>query len=386
MKKKILFIIPSLTGGGAEKVLIDVLQNMNNNRYEVTLCLKWQTGPYLKDIPSAVKVCSVHGNDNKLLERTWSVFKKLHLFYVMKKLSLYGIFHALFYKSVFTALFGDEEFDTIVSFMEGESVKYHSYIMNKAVRNISWVHIDLKKKHWSLDFFKNGQDELAAYRKMDKIVCVSEDVKRTFAELYPLLERKCAVVYNPIDHERITREAANRQIEKRKFTICMVGRLNAQKRYDKALEVARRLKQDQYDTDFWILGDGELLPYLKQTVKEYHLEDSFRFLGFIKAPYSYMKTADIFLSTSDAEGFSLTLCEAFCLGTPAVCTATAGPTELIGQSVGGLLTDGDIDSIYNGLKLMIDNESLRKKCSENALEYSRRFDVVDTMRQILEIL
>lgn len=70
-----------------------------------------------------------------------------------------------------------EQFDTIVSFMEGAAVKFHSYIIHKANNNLSWVHIDLKQKHWSLDFFRNEKDEFRVYRKMDKIVFVSEDVK-----------------------------------------------------------------------------------------------------------------------------------------------------------------------------------------------------------------
>lgn len=80
MRKKILFIIPSLTGGGAEKVLIDILQNMDYSLYEVTLCVKWRTGPYLKDIPSKVTLCSVHGNNNLKFEKAWNFFKKIHFF------------------------------------------------------------------------------------------------------------------------------------------------------------------------------------------------------------------------------------------------------------------------------------------------------------------
>lgn len=386
MKKKILFIIPSLTGGGAEKVLVDVLQNMNYEKYDVTLCLKWRTGPYLKDIPHRVTIVSVHGNNNLMLEHAWKIFKKIHLCYILKKLSLYGIFHACFYKSIFTALFGNELFDTIISFMEGEAVKYHSYIVNKAKKNISWIHIDLKKKHWSLDFFRNSREEYCVYQQMEKIICVSEDVKKSVAELYPNIAEKCNVIYNPIDREKIIKIAENRKIHKRKFTICMVGRLNEQKRYDKAIEIAYKLRQEGYEVDFWILGDGELYSALNEKVKEYQLEDSFLFMGFVKPPYSYMKTSDLYLSTSVAEGFSLALCEAFCLGVPAVCTRTAGTKELIGQSSGGLLTNEDIQSIYESVKRMIDDEFFLKQCGQNALSYSQKFDIASTMKQIYQIM
>lgn len=386
MKKKILFIIPSLTGGGAEKVLIDILQNMDYSRYEMTLFLEFRTGPYLKDIPAPVTVHAVHGNGDVRFERTWNFFKKIHLFFLLKKLSLYGLFHKWFYKPVFTRFLKGQEFDTITSFMEGVSVKYHSYIVDKAKRNLSWVHIDLEKKHWSLVFFQNAKEELKCYRKMDNLICVSEDVKQSVENLYPSLSDKCTVVYNLIDRDKIIRLAENQHVQKKKLTICMVGRLNQQKRYDRALEAARRLKQDGYDIDFWILGQGELLPSLKRTAKEYGLEDSFLFLGFVKSPYSYMKAADIYLNTSEAEGFSLTVCEAFCLGLPVVSTATAGPKELIGQSGGGLLTGEDINSIYHGIRQMADDELLRKRCSEKALDYSNKFDVMATMEQIYRLI
>ena len=235
-------------------------------------------------------------------------------------------------------------------------------------------------------FFQNAKEELKCYRKMDNLICVSEDVKQSVENLYPSLSDKCTVVYNLIDRGKIIRLAENQHVQKKKLTICMVGRLNQQKRYDRALEAARRLKQDGYDIDFWILGQGELLPSLKRTAKEYGLEDSFLFLGFVKSPYSYMKAADIYLNTSEAEGFSLTVCEAFCLGLPVVSTATAGPKELIGQSGGGLLTGEDINSIYHGIRQMADDELLRKRCSEKALDYSNKFDVMATMEQIYRLI
>lgn len=386
MKKQILFIIPSLAGGGAEKVLIDLLRHFNYDVYDVTLCLKWMTGPYLKDIPKTVNVISVHGNNNLKLERSWMLFKRIHLFYILKKLSLYGIYHAWFYQKVFTDLLGSKKFDTIVSFMEGEAVKYHSYIMQRAKHNVSWIHIDLKAKHWSLDFFKNSKEEQNIYQLMEKVICVSQDTKSAFDQLYPRLSNKSMVIYNPIDRDLITKLSHKEKIKKRKFTICMAGRLNTQKRYDRALDVARRLKEDHLDVEFWILGDGELLPQLKRKVKEYQLEDSFLFKGFKNPPYSYMKEADLYLSTSDAEGYSLVICEAFCLGIPIVSTATAGPKELIKQSKGGLLANRDAEDLYIKVKRMIEDEALRKECARNGYRFSESFDISHTMRQIYEVI
>lgn len=378
MKKSVLFIMPYLPGGGAEKVLIDVLRNFDYSRYDVSLFLEFRDGVYVDSIPENVSVHSMWG---RLAMRHERLFRLLRMF------RLYGLFHSLFCRRAISSVVKGRSFDAIVSFMEGNALKYHSYVAGNAKKNVSWVHIDLKKKHWSLDFFRDEEEERKAYDLMNSIVCVSEDVRSTFGNLYPELADRCVVIYNPIDREKIVRlSESSPKREKRKFTVCMVGRLNAQKRYDRALEVACRLKRDGYDVDFWVLGDGELLSGLKRKAKELRLDDTVLFLGFVKTPYAVMKSSDIYLSTSDAEGFSLTLCEAFCLGIPAVSTATAGPSELIAQSGGGLLAGDDVEDIYRKVRQMIDDETLRKRCSERALEYSRGFDVANAMSQIYEVL
>lgn len=280
----------------------------------------------------------------------------------------------------------ERRFDTIVSFMEGMAVRMHSYIYDKADRNISWVHIDFKKKHWSLDFFSDEQEEYECYQKMDKIIFVSRDAKDKFKEIFKFDDYKLEVVYNLIDCDEIKKLADSKIVEKKKFTICMVGRLNQQKRYDRALEVACKLKETGYNLEFWVLGDGEQMTKLRDKVKEYDLEDYFFLKGFIKPPYPYMKQSDILLISSESEGFSLVACEAFCLGVPVVSTKTSGPTELIKSSKAGLLVNENIDDIYMGLKYMIDNESFRDECSVNALDFANTFNICSKMKEIYSLL
>lgn len=377
MKKWILFIMPSLPGGGAEKVLIDILKNFDYRLYEVTLFLEYREGIYLNDVPDEVRILSLHPRNTIWFERLHRVLRTFHC---------YALFHALVYKYMFLALLKGEKFDTAVSFMEGASIKFHSYITHKADKNLSWVHIDLKQKHWSLDFFQNNKDEFRAYQKMDKVVFVSEDVKRRFLELYAIQSEKCTVVYNLIDKNVIQQLAVSERMEKRKFTICMVGRLNKQKRYDRALRVAKRLKDAGYDFDLWIIGEGSLGEPLKAMSHEYEVDDCVFFLGFKKPPYPYMKVADLYLNTSEAEGFSLVNCEALCLGLPVVSTATSGPTELLDHSQYGLLVSEKEEDIYVGVKRMIDDADLHEEYSKKGIQRSEMFNVPNTMAQIYKIL
>lgn len=376
MKRNVLFIMPAMLNGGAEKVLIDILKNFDYTKYNVSLLLECKEGPYINDIPDEVELIYLH-KKNLWIERFYRYMIMLHCKWL--------VYQVLCRLPLLWSL-KERRFDTIVSFMEGMAVRIHSYIYDKADRNISWVHIDFKKKHWSLDFFSDEQEEYECYQKMDKIIFVSRDAKDKFKEIFKFDDYKLEVVYNLIDCDEIKKLADSKIVEKKKFTICMVGRLNQQKRYDRALEVACKLKETGYNLEFWVLGDGEQMTKLRDKVKEYDLEDYFFLKGFIKPPYPYMKQSDILLISSESEGFSLVACEAFCLGVPVVSTKTSGPTELIKSSKAGLLVNENIDDIYMGLKYMIDNESFRDECSVNALDFANTFNICSKMKEIYSLL
>lgn len=377
MKKKVLFMMPALPGGGAEKVLIDILKNFDYSSYEVTLLLEYMEGIYLNDIPDKVSVLSLHRQNTIWFERLHRMLRICHC---------YAFFHAIVYKRMLLNLLKREKFDTVLSFMEGAVVKYHSYITHKTNNNLSWVHIDLKHKHWSSDFFRDDKDEFEAYRQMDKIVFVSEDARKNFLELYPITPEKCTTIYNLIDKDIILASAYSQSVIKKRFTICMVGRLNLQKRYDRALNVAQRLKNDGYDFDLWIIGEGNLEKSLKVMSHKYGIDDCVHFLGFQKPSYPYMKEADIYLNTSEAEGYPLVVCEALCLGLAIVATDISGASEILAGSEYGLLVSEKEEDIYNGVKRLMDDTVLREKYRAKALQRAEMFDVPATMEQIYRIL
>lgn len=374
--KHILFLMPAMLNGGAEKVLIDILRNFEYSKYDVTLLLEAEDGPYIDDIPKQVRLISFH-KKSLWVERLYRYLSmcgcKGLAYFFLCKLPLLWYLRGMHY-------------DIIISFMEGMAVKMHSYVFDKADRNISWVHIDLKKKHWSLDFFKNENEELECYQRMDNIVFVSQDARIKFQELFHLDESKLEVIYNLIDCNSINDLSRQKKIGKTKFTICMVGRLNQQKRYDRAFEVVRKLKDNGYDFELWVLGSGELETELKEMVETKNINDIVNFKGFVKPVYPYMKKADIFLNTSESEGYPLTLCEALCLGLPIVATNITGSNEILINSKAGILVEEDTVSIYNGLKQMIDNKSFREECSTNAVVFSKTFSVQETMQRIYDLI
>lgn len=375
--KKVLFIMPALPGGGAEKVLVDILKNMDQNKYRLTLLLEYKDGVYTSSLPKGVEVIYLYQKSNIWLER---FHRGLGL------IKCYHWFHSLFYRLAFLAKLCRRRFDTIVSFMEGEAVRIHSYLAHKADRNVSWIHIDFKKKHWSLDFFRNKDHESGCYSKMDEVVFVSDDARRSFLDIYDLDSQKCTVLYNLIDKKEIQKLAESCAVDKSKFTICMVGRLNQQKRYDRALETMKLLKAAGYDAELWILGLGELETELKEKAKALGVSEMCDFKGFVRPAYPYMKVADVFLNTSEAEGYPLVLCEALCLGLPVVATDITGAHEILEESKYGLLVKEDVNDIYLGLRKMIDDAELRSAYAQKSVQRSEMFSVEEVLKEIDAVL
>lgn len=374
MKKRVLFINNSLVGGGAEKVLVTILENFDYSRFDVELLLIHNEGVYLKDVPKEVIVRSLY---SKFL----SFREKLNY----NLLSRFGI--ELGYRlSIKSKRF--KKYDTIISFLEGDSVKYHSYIIDKADKNISWVHIDLFNNHYTVGCSFTKAQEIDAYNKMDKIVFVSNDAKTQFEKLYPDNIVKKEVIFNPIEKDLIIkyRKEYKKYSSDRCFDIVSVGRLASQKAFDRLVRLAKRLKEEGYNFHIDIIGEGKLRGELENLIAENQVEDKVKLFGFINPPYEIMSNADLFISSSLAEGFSLVVAEAFCLGLPVVSTKTTGPIELIDNDKYGLLVEHDDESIYQGVKTMMEDDSLREYYHRKSLERSEIFNVEDVVNKIYTIL
>lgn len=369
--------MPALPGGGAEKVLIDILNEIDCARYNVTLLLIYNEGVYLNKIPHDVRVISIFNKSTLNLQRLIRYSRILGIYHILLNLLL---------KPKVRKSLINKSFDTIISFMEGASVRVHSMIMDKGSRNVSWVHIDLKKKHWSRDFFKNDSQEKEIYERMDAVAFVSNEAKEKFTELFSYQKDNLYVVYNLIPRDRILTLSQLEYIKKRKLTIILVGRLNSQKRMDRAVEVARMLKNDGIDFEMWILGEGELRQEISGLIDSLCLNDYVKLLGFKVNPYPYMAASDIYLSTSDSEGFSLTLCEALTLGLPCVSTKTTGPIEILDNGKYGILTDFDINDIYKYLKKLCLNTERRDFYRRISSDRCLMFDTKNMIKIIIDVI
>lgn len=367
--KKILFILTNLAGGGAEKVLVDIFRHTDFERFKVDLLLVVNEGIYLSSLPAQIRVMSLY-------EKRGIRYKLDFLFTRYLRIDIFQC--SLVKKKI------GEDYDVIVSFMEGIPLKFHKYLMERAKKNISWVHLDLLKHHYTEKYFRKNE-ELWLYQAMDQVFFVSNEARQSFSSLFGSFG-SFITIYNPIDREMIEIRAKEKNVEKKNFTICSVGRLTYQKRYDRLLILANRLKKSGLKIDFWLLGIGPLEENLKHLVRQLGIEDCINFLGFQSNPYPYIKAADMFLSTSMTEGYPLVICEALCLDKPIVATNVTGPREILGDSEYGLLAEESDEAIFSAVQRMIDDEDLRKHYATKASERKQLFDIQSTVDNIYRLI
>lgn len=387
--KKILFLIHTLGGGGAEKVLVDLVNNIDASQYDVTVMTVVDTGIYRSRLAKHIKYKTMlkigkaasKDTSGSLLANI-STSKK-------KAIGLYTAFWRNFPTSLIYKLFIKEKYDYEVAFLEGICAKIIAASTNPNSKKIAWIHVDLVNQHKSSAVFKNEVQEKLTYAAFDKIMCVSNYAKEQFQKLFDLPRDKLLVRYNAVDDKKIIELSQNEPLKsiitKRKFTICSVGRLNKQKSYIRLLEVAKKLKAN-FDFDIWIFGEGTDRTNLEEYIKENSLQDCVFLLGYNENPYYYIKQADVFVCSSIAEGFSTAVTEAIILGIPVVTTDCSGMKELLGESEYGLIVENSTQGLFDGINsVLLDDYKLLKFYKEQVMKRRKDFSFDNRVKEIEKI-
>ncbi len=369
--KHLLFLMDNLEGGGAEKALIELLWAIDYTKYKITLCLSFDKGVYLRNIPKKVKVIRLFKNENSFM------FRKIFRHYIKH--------HNAQLLSFFMLCKIRRRYDAIISFMEGRPLLLHNFIVKKGKKNISWIHCDLYNYHHSVGNFHKPVSEIDCYKKMDSLVFVSQLAMRNFEKLFFLSVPKLCI-YNIVDAGRIKEMADSVQIPKEKFTITTIGSLLAVKGYDRLMRVTKRLKEKGYSFCIQIIGKGEKEKELLDLRDKLGIRENVVMCGFKSNPYVYLKNSDLFVSTSLSESLPYVICEALVLGIPIVATKTAGSIELLEDGHYGLLVEQDENSIYEGICKMIENDQMRNDYREKSKIRALTFDKDQTMKSFYDLI
>lgn len=348
---RILFFIEELEAGGAEKVLRDLVNHMDQTRFAVTVQTVWpcEAEKYLRP---GIRYKSMYRKKNRLSRLLYRLEAEL------------GLSYPLHIK---------DDYDIECAYLEMGPTKIMAASTSKKAKKLAWVHCDLRKKLDDPVSFAERAGKW--YRRFDEVVCVSEDVRAGFSELFGDSIRT-RVLYNVVDDEMIrgrANEALPAGLSPGTPMAATLGRLTHQKGYDLLLGVHERLIKDGVDHDLWIAGEGEDREMLERYIREHSLENTAHLPGFLDNPYPLLAKADLLVCSSRYEGLSTFVTEGLTLGKAIVTTDCTGMRELLGDSAYGLIVDNEEQALYEGMRRMLSDRALREGYAAKAAERGRDF-------------
>lgn len=363
--RKILFFIHDLGHGGAEKVLVNLVNNMDPKQFDITVLALFGGGV----------------NEQ---------FLKPHIHYLtVFKRAFPGNSHVmkLFSPEFLHRHFIKEHYDIEVAYLEGPDARIISGCPDKDTKLISWIHCTMKTADDTAVGFRSVDEAQRCYGRMDSMVFVGETVRDAFLKAC-LYSGSTHVLYNTNESNQIIELASEKaELPSNGFCWCGVGKVVSVKGFDRMIRIQKRLIEEGYGTYLCILGEGELQPEFEKLVADCGVADSVSFLGYQTNPYKYVAKCDLFVCASHSEGFSTAATEALIVGTPVVTTLVSGMKEMLGENdEWGIVTENDEEALYQGIKRFLDDPKLLAHYKEKAAERGKMFSTENTVKAVEEML
>lgn len=361
MSLKVLALSQSLSaGGGAEKFLANLTLGLRE-QVDFTLVV-----PVIRD--SGRQVFPYHGRLIEL-EMEWGHehgSSALRIFRLLRRLRrLSGVIKS-------------EKPDLILS-----NFSYSWHLLVLLLKLFKLIRQPLILRFGSsLDHQLENRDRLYGWflsrliQKADHFVANSQGLTQKLIARFHLDPQKCSTIYNPVPVSRVVAlaDATNEKVEEDELVLVHAGRLAPEKNQELLLRVFGRLRR-VLNANLWIIGSGPCEESLKDLAQQLNLTAAIRFWGWRENPYPLVRCADVFVLTSNYEGFPNILVEAMALGCPVVSTdCRYGPSEILEDGAWGLLTPvGDEESLYQALLRILSDKNLREQYAQKSIERSRRY-------------
>lgn len=367
MKKSILFVVDNLKMGGVTKVLENLLNNLNYNKYDVALLVLHYYEDMKITFPENVTLLTAGKALNFVDESITRLIKQKNILKIIKKvLFAFSIKIGTVKNKIVvdrrTTL--NQEYDIEIAFGDGFPYLYTAFGTSK--KKIAWMHSDVLIKDYSARYFKRMKKAISF---MDACVAVSDRVAEAYIKKYSAKNVK--VIQNIInDRDILAKSERKKDIEfdNAQLNFVSVGRLDYSKNYEMLLRVAKKLRDEEFKFKIYIIGDGEEKENLEELIKKGSMEDAFFLCGRRDNPYPYIKDADMFLLSSRYEGLPTVIIEALILHVPCLSTDVAGVRQIIGN-VGGVITRNDETDFYLKFKEILLNKEKILKLKEELSNY-----------------
>lgn len=392
VKKKVLFIMNNLQCGGAEKALISLLEQMDDERYDVHLFLFKHEGALLSSVPERVKLLPEPES-----YRLFDMPLRKALFHCLRR----GKWLLAWHRFVAGFIFKTEKnrvrceqrvwkhaarsvskvhgsYDVAVGFLEKNPI-YFCVDKVEAEKKIGFIHTDYAEMGMDAQFDRRY------FAQLSSLVTVSDECRHVLNDVFPQFTSKINVIYNIVTPTTI-RTLAEQRVDDLEGAIQLasVGRLVPIKGYDLAIEACRMLVEDGYFIRWLVIGEGPDRSRLMQLVRAERLESHFMLLGYRQNPYPYVRRAQLYVQPSRYEGKSLAIDEAKILQVPVVATNFRTAATQITHGVNGMIAQMSSESLYLTIKTLLDDDALRWQMSQQLA--AEQLDTVSEINKFYKLI
>ncbi len=360
---RIALFLPSLEGGGAERVMVNLALGFVEEGRQVDLVLVKAEGAYMELVSNKIRIVDLQGK--RVLTSLFRLIKYL------RKEHPAALLSAMDHANVIAIL--AKRFSGVATRI---AVSVHSTLSIEVKHAKSW-------RGKILPWFIN-----LTYPNADAIIAVSTGVAEDLAQITSLDYKNIKIIYNPVVTQRLLEKQqqaiSHPWFQKNQPAVLLaVGRLTKQKDFAtliKAFAIIRKQKKCR----LLILGEGELRPELEDLINKLDLTEDVQMPGFVENPYAYMKQADVFVLSSAWEGLVTVLIEAMACGTPVVSTdCPSGSREiLVDGKYGRLVPVGDSEALAEAVIQTLEQE----RQSESLIKRANDFTQTASVKKYLEVL
>lgn len=352
-KRKVLFVSPSMGGGGAERVAVTLLEYINRERFELTLALVEKKGPYLDEVPRYVTVVDLECRHVRHV--AWRLLKTIH----MRRPDV-----------VFSS---QGHLNLVIAFLRRFAPCSTRFVARET--NIASL-VNMQGRYgWLFPILYRRY-----YGRFDRVICQSRDMRDDLMRIARVDEDRLEVIHNPVNYSYITKKASERTqcFSGTKMNVLAAGKFTRQKGFDLLLRAFSKVKAPK--CSLTILGRGPEEMKLRQQAVSLGIADRVRFPGFKSNPYAFMAQANVFVLSSRFEGLPNVVLEANACGTPVVAfDCLGGIAEIIEDGVNGWKVEPeDTEALAGAISRALDTPIDRWRVKEFI---TRRFPLEETIRK-----
>lgn len=350
MKKRILFLMADLGGGGAEKVLVNLVNNLDPSRYDITIRTIFGKGVNEKFLKPHIHFSSL------LRCKMFGGYVLLSKFFPPRWL----------YK-----LLVRDKYDIEIAFMMHVPTRAIGG-SDSSANKFAWSHT----LHITSKAYKTEKEFLKTYKKFDGVAFVSRDGLQDFEQRY-FSHPYGRVVHNAIESDYIKKRGLDEipiSLDKDIVNLCSVGRLSSEKGYLRlVMSLGELFKEGLKKWHLYLLGQGEEHDAIVSLAQSLGIEDKITLLGFQLNPHRFVSKMDLFVCSSKTEGYSTAVTESIILGTPVLTTDCSGMNEIIGDSGAGKIIPNTYEGLKDGIREVLSDISLINEMKIRAKERSVAF-------------